>query len=186
MSSLLKNIPSFVHRWWWEMVLVIICWFNVDYCFLSVYYDGRVYSIILMLCEAIGSVYYIIFVSRRLNISCIKFKIRSFYITTRLSQLFIFFFGLCLAPNVVCVSWVQPRLMLWGTRCSFCPLIIRLHVLGSVLWCPLQLSHTYGVRFVVTPSCLYEGPCFIHIICVCLLYVQSSVKSIRKCKKIPI
>ena len=63
------------------MVLVIICWFNVDYCFLSqvsVYYDGRVYSIILMLCEAIGSVYYIIFVSRRLNISCIKFKIRSF------------------------------------------------------------------------------------------------------------
>ena len=47
----------------------------------------------------------------------------------------------------------------------WCP-IMFLYVLNSVLWCALRFLHRNDVRFVFTSSCLYDGPCFIYIICV--------------------
>ena len=58
-----------------------------------------------------------------------------------------------------------------------CP-IICLYVVSSVLWCPLRFPQNNtkknNVRFVFTPSCLYEGTCLIDVICVCLRIVVSN------------
>jgi hypothetical protein len=40
-----------------------------------------------------------------------------------------------------------------------------------VLWCHLRFQHTNDIRFVFTSSCLYEGPCLIYVMCVCLRLV---------------
>ena len=47
-------------------------------------------------------------------------------------------------------------------------------VRNSVLWSPLQFPHKNDVRFVFTSSCLYEGSCFITVICVCLRILVSN------------
>ena len=35
-----------------------------------------------------------------------------------------------------------------------------------MLWWPLRFPHKNDVRFILTTSCLYEGSCPIHVICV--------------------
>jgi len=37
-----------------------------------------------------------------------------------------------------------------------------LYILSSLLWCPLRFPHTSDVRFICTPSCLYESSCLIY------------------------
>ena len=64
--------------------------------------------------------------------------------------------------------WVHPHFfgdVRFAHFISFmcCPIsTMRLYVLSSMLWCPLRVPHTNDVRFVFTPSCLYEGLCLIH------------------------
>jgi len=47
----------------------------------------------------------------------------------------------------------------------FCCHITYLDVLSSVLWCPLWFPHKNDVRFVFTPSCLYDSSCLLCTLC---------------------
>ena len=53
------------------------------------------------------------------------------------------------------------------------------YILSSVLWSPLRFPYKNDVRFVFTPSWLYEGLCLIYIICVC--FAHSGIKHILCC-----
>ena len=78
------------------MALAIICWLNVDYCFTIMSFDCLVYYLIfewwLKPSVLFNKTYFIhvtTSVSHRLNIKCMLFNIRVFFLATLFIQLYV-------------------------------------------------------------------------------------------------